>query len=104
MSRYNYNTLTEALDDLKKRGYTVDFGLRPYCLECLRLQLELGAGEFEVDEVHQFKRDGSPSNSSAVYAVSSDKGIKGVLVDMRGLCVDSVTPEMALKLGTNHLR
>ncbi|PRY13795.1 hypothetical protein CLV24_105165 [Pontibacter ummariensis] len=104
MSKYNYDTLSEALEDLKERGYTADFGLRPYCLECLRLQLELGAGEFEVDEVHQFKDARRPAQvSSAVYAISSNKGIKGVLVDTRGVCADSVIPEMALKLGKSHL-
>lgn len=96
MSRYNHLTLTEALDDLKKRGYTVDFLLRPYCLECL--QLELGAGEFEVDEAHRFERAGNSKGSSTVYAISSDRGLKGVLVDIRGTCVDSVIPEMACKL------
>lgn len=104
MSRYTYNTIMEALDDLKERGYTVDFSLRPYCIECFRLQLELGAGEFSVDEVHQFRGAGNLASRPAVYAISSDKGVKGVLVDMRGTCVDSVTPEMALKLSTDDLR
>lgn len=55
MSKYHYDTMVEALNDLTKRGYTEDYNLRPYCLECLRLQLELGAGEFEIDEVHRFE-------------------------------------------------
>lgn len=97
-NRKNFDTLIEALNDLKNRGYTKDFDLRPYCLECPRLQLELGAKEFEVDEMHRFGGTGESDNDTVVYAISSEKGIKGVLVDACGACADSVVPEMARKL------
>ena len=95
---YNYDTVVEALSDLRKRGYTEDFSLRPYCLECPRLQLELGAREFKIDEVHRFEGASSPDDSTVVYAISSERGVKGVLVDAYGKCADSVVPEMAYKL------
>ncbi|TXK45866.1 phosphoribosylpyrophosphate synthetase [Pontibacter qinzhouensis] len=98
MSKYNYDTVVEALDDLRKRGYTEGFSLRPYCLECPQLQLELGAREFKIDEVHRFEDASSPDDSSVVYAISSDRGMKGVLVDAYGTYADSVTSEMAYKL------
>ena len=98
MSRYNYDTIAEALVALKKRGYTEDFHLRPYCLECPRLQLELGAGEFEIDETHRFEGVNNPDDNTVVYAISSDRGLKGMLVDAYGTFAHSVTPEMALKL------
>ena len=94
MSRYNYETITQALGDLKKIGYAEDFNLRRYCLECPRLQLELGAGQFGIDETHRFEGVSSPDDNVVVYAISSDKG---VLVDAYGNA-DSVTPEMARKL------
>ncbi|WP_299761294.1 phosphoribosylpyrophosphate synthetase [uncultured Pontibacter sp.] len=98
MPKYHYITVSEALNDLKSRGYAEDFNLRPYCLECPRLQLELGAGEFAVDEVYRFEGPSDPADNAVVYAVSSDKGVKGVLVDAYGTYADSVTPEMARKL------
>ena len=102
MREYNYDTMVEALQSLKQRGYVEDFNLRPYCLECPRLQLELGAGEFEVDEVHRFEGASSPDDNSVVYAISSDQGVKGVLVDAYGTYADSVTPEMAQKLKIDY--
>lgn len=37
----NYGALSEALSDLKKRGYKEDFNLNPHYLECVSMQLEL---------------------------------------------------------------
>ena len=41
MAQPSYDSLSEALDDLKKRGYTEDFNLKANCVACPRLQLEL---------------------------------------------------------------
>lgn len=44
---YNYNTLSEAVNDLQKRGYTHDF-LIPKdkeCIHCLARSLELSPEE-----------------------------------------------------------
>ena len=30
----NYDTLSEAINDLQGNGYTYDFNLKPECLEC----------------------------------------------------------------------
>lgn len=102
MREHNCDIMVEALQGLKQRGYEEDFNLRPYCLECPRLQLELGAGEFEVDEVHRFEGASNPSDNSVIYAISSDHGVKGVLVDVYGTYADSVTPEMAQKLKIDY--
>lgn len=102
MNKYHYETIVEALHDLKKRGYVEDFNLRPYCLECPRLQLELGAGEFDINEVHRFEGASNPDDNSVVYAISSDQGVKGVLVDAYGTYANSVTPEMARKLKVDY--
>jgi hypothetical protein len=47
-----YDTLSEALDDLKKRGYIEDFNLHPHCLACTANKREFAPGEFKVVEVY----------------------------------------------------
>ena len=98
MKKYRYDTMVETLNNLRERGYTVDFNLLPTCLECPQLHLELKSEDFEIDEVHRFEGASNPGDNSVVYAVSSDKGVKGVLVDAYGVYADSITPDLARKL------
>jgi hypothetical protein len=98
MKDNNYDTLTEALNDLNKRGYTEDFNLKENCIVCSSKPLEIKPEEFDVDEVHRFEGMSNPDDSSVVYAISSSHGVKGVLVDAYGAYAEAITPEMAQKL------
>lgn len=99
----NYQSLVDALEDLKLREYTYDFNLRPHCLECAALQLQLHPEDFEILEVYRFEGMSNPDDNSVVYAIKSRDGIKGVLVDAYGMYAESVTPEMAVKLNRGNL-
>lgn len=94
----NYANLIEAINDLKARGYNNDFNLKPHCLECTTLQLQLHPEDFEVKEVYRFDGDSSPDDNSVLYAIESDKGIKGILIDAYGTYAEAISPEMAAKL------
>ena len=52
-----FETLTEAINDLKARGYDLDFNLKEDCIECLHSRTQLSANEFEITETYHF--DGS---------------------------------------------
>jgi hypothetical protein len=93
-----YNTLSEALNDLKRRGYREDFNLKPHCLECASRSLELHPENFEVDEFHRFEGMSNPDDNSIVFAISSKDGIKGTLVDAYGMYSANLTDSMIKKL------
>ena len=97
----NFESLVDALDDLKKRGYQADFATQTVCLYCGDLDIRLDPEDFHVDEVYRFDGDSSPDNNSVLYAISSSSGVKGTLVDSYGAYSDSLTFEMAKKL-QNH--
>ena len=95
----NYINLVDALNDLKKRGYTNDFNLKPSCVECPSLQLKLHPNDFEIKETYRFEgQDSAPDDNSVLYAIESKEGTKGVLVDAYGTYAEAVSPAMALKL------
>jgi hypothetical protein len=93
-----FETLTEAMADLKSRGYTHDFNLRSDWIECQPLNLQLRPTEFHVDEVHRFEGMTNPADSSILMAIRSSTGVKGLLIDAYGAYADTISPEMAKRL------
>ena len=80
----NYQSLVDALDDLKKRGYEADFQPQSDCLYCSDLDLRLYEEEFHIDEVYRFEGDSNPIDNTIVYAFTSPTGVKGTVVDEIG--------------------
>ncbi len=94
----NYDTLSEAINDLQKNGYSYDFNLTPHCLECASLKLEIDPEAFEVDETFRFEGMSSTDDNSILYAISSKNGIKGLLVDAYGVYAENISEAMRKKL------
>ena len=94
----NYDTLSEAINDLQANGYTYDFNLKPECLECDSLKIEIQPEDFDVDETHRFEGMSSTDDNSVLYAISSKDGIKGILVDAYGVYAENISDAMRKKL------
>lgn len=97
-----YESLVDALADLKNRGYNLDFRKEPECIYCYVFDLWLTPEQFNVDEVHRFEEGSNPDDSSVVYAISSYSGMKGTLIDSYGVYAEHMTFEMAQKLEVNY--
>jgi len=97
-----YESLVDALADLKNRGYNIDFRKDPRWLYCYVFDLWITPEQFNVDEVYRFEHDSNPDDSAVVYAISSYSGIKGTLVDSYGVYAEHMTFEMAQKFEVNY--
>lgn len=95
---FSYDTLSEALTDLKKRGYTYDFNIECDRVECKHLELKLRPDEFEITEFYRFEGDSNPGDQEIVYAIESTDGVKGTLVDAYGIYSDEISADMISKL------
>lgn len=94
-----YETVTEAIDALRNRGYTADFNLLSDCLECLGNPIRLHPEDFEVDSYYRFEGMTDPSDAAIVYAISSEKyDLKGVLVNGYGVSSEPITAALLAKL------
>jgi hypothetical protein len=85
--RYSYDTLSEAVNDLIKRGYTTDFLLQEEkdCLLCASNSMELSSEDFTIDEVYRFEGMTDPADESIVFAISSEKhNVKGLVINSFG--------------------
>lgn len=94
----NYETLSKAINGLRKHGYDQDFNLHPEWLECETTGHCFAPAEFHVDEVHRFEGMTSPDDSSVLYAVSTSGGIKGLLVDAYGVYSNTLSSSMIAQL------
>lgn len=94
----NYDTLSEGINDLQANGYTYDFNLKPECLECASLKIEIQPEDFKVDEIYRFEGMSSTDDNSVLYAISSNNGIKDLLVDAYGVYAENISEAMRRKL------
>lgn len=94
-----YDTVTEALSDLKQRGFTTDFNLAFDSIRCKQTGVVLSPSEFEIVEHHRFEGDSNPSDEEVVYAIAARNGsMKGVLVSAFGMYSEPVDDALLSKL------
>ena len=86
MPMYQYQSPVNAINDLRKRGYTEDFNLEENCIVCNTNKFK--ADEFEIH----------PADESVVYGIESKNGLKGILVNGYGYSSESMGGEIARKL------
>ena len=97
---FAYETVSEAINGLKKRGFGVDFNLEENCIVCHADKFDVK--DFEIVEVYRFEGDSDPSDQAVVYAIESLNGMKGVLVSGYGISAEGMSAEMAKKLSVNR--
>ncbi len=96
-----YETLVEALNDLRARGYTYNFNIRPDCIHCSEADEILDPRQFDIVEVHRFEGMSSTDDSAVLYAIESHGGLKGVLVNAYGVYADPLSDAMIAKLAVH---
>ena len=95
----NYDTVVEALEGLKSRGYTLDFNIAFDNIICRENNICLNPNEFEITEVHRFEGSTNPDDEDIVYAIESKDGsIKGSITSAYGMYADTLSSEMIQKL------
>ncbi|MBK9938737.1 MAG: hypothetical protein IPP02_10180 [Chitinophagaceae bacterium] len=96
-----YDTVSEAVNGLKKRNFNVDFNLEENCLVCHGDKFNVN--DFEIVEVYRFEGNSDPSDAAVVYAIESVNGMKGILVSGYGISAEGMSAEMAKKLSIQKL-
>lgn len=91
-------SLSDALSELRGKGYEADFSTESFCLYCSDLDMRLNPEAFHIDEAFRFEGDSGPGDDARLYAISSPLGVKGVLVDTDGTGARHLNVEMAKKL------
>ncbi len=99
---FTYDTVSAAVQGLKKRGYATDFNLRENCIICQGDKFD--PDDFEIVEIYRFEGNSDPADEAVVYAIESKNGVRGVLVNGYGPSSDTLNADMARKLHVNRDR
>jgi hypothetical protein len=97
-----YDSLVTALEGLKSRGFTEEFSIIGGYIECGELNLRLYPDDFEVKEVFRFEGMSNPDDSTVLYAIESDDGVKGTFVVPYGAYVDGDAAQFIRSLRTKQ--
>lgn len=87
----HYASPSEALEALRKQGFSIDFNI-PENRYLLKYD------ELEIVDVYRYEGDSDPGDEATVYALQAQSGIKGVLVSGYGMSEDSFTTTLLRKL------
>ena len=98
----NYDTLVEAIQDLKKAGYTYDFNLMDNSISCADITTTFGPDDFNVTQIHRFEGMSNPSDSSILYVIETLTGVKGLLVGSYGAYSGEISQELLDKLNMKY--
>ncbi len=105
MKRKSYDTVTEAMSDLKLLGYTKDFSIMSEQdrLLCNRTSVALSPEDFEIDHFYRFEGNSDPGDGMIVYAISSNcSDIKGIVVNAYGMYTDNASSAIVKKLQIHY--
>lgn len=101
----DYGTLSQAINKLKlEEGYEFDFNLLDEKIEIKGEDESYHINEFNVDKVLRFEGPSNPDDNAILYAITTDNGRKGVLVDGYGVYGGQVSKAMLDKLNLKSHR
>lgn len=84
MTNHVYKTMAEAVDELRRRGFTTEFAVNNENGQVTAGDETFTSDELTIVEHHRFEGMSDPDDSSVVYALEAPNGLKGVLVDAYG--------------------
>lgn len=79
-----YKTMNEAIQDLKKRGFTSNFEFLDKAFRALESGKTFKAGDLTIVEHHRFEGASDPDDLSVLYAIEAQDGTQGTIADAFG--------------------
>ncbi len=92
----HYETVSEAINQLRQQGFTTDFNLEKNCLVCH--PETFNPDDFEIVDIYRYEGNTDPADEATVYAIESKTGLKGILVTGYGTSIDNMSAEILDKL------
>lgn len=83
-SENRMNTLSEIIEFLRNKGYYEDFEMEKEGFTAKNSGILLSPEHIKIRKIFRFEGDSNPGDMSVLYAMETDDGVKGILVDAFG--------------------
>ena len=100
--QFHYATITEALEQLRAQGFTLDFTIEQNNFKTGNAQY--AADDFEIIDLYRYEGETDPGDETTVYALASAAGVKGTLVAAYGAGEDEAAEETLKRLHYKYQR
>lgn len=77
-------TMTGCMNKLQADGYTENFVAKERGLEAPSTKALYTSDKVKIDNFYRFEGESDPADSAIVYAITTNDGLKGMLVDSYG--------------------
>jgi len=98
----HFTTLTEAMENLRERGYPYEFSPHDNYLTISGTDIKVEGDEFMVDEFHRFEGVSDPGDEMTLYAITTKTGKKGLFVSAQGTYSNEVSSELMAKFNVGE--
>src|SRR5699024_6534592 len=93
-----YTSLSVAIEDLKKKGFTEDFNLIAEGLESKSLKKQWKAGDLEEVKHYRFEGKSNPGDNTILYLIETTDNRKAMYVDVDGSAYGNISSDRIKKL------
>ena len=97
-----YTSLSEAITELQKEGFTADFNLCDAGVEHKHKKIIHPASALNVVRYYRFEGDSNPEDNTVLYLIETTSGEKGLLLDAYGAYSGNVPDELMEMLKINR--
>ena len=84
MNPHEYASEIDAINDLRRSGFSADWEFRDNALWDSVSGRRFRPGELTIVEHHRFEGASDPEDMAVVYAIESEDGARGIVVDAFG--------------------
>ncbi len=101
-SNTNMDTLSERMTELKEKGYREEFKISGNSLRTNDGTHSYSPKQIRINEHFRFEGESDPADMTVLYAIETDSGIKGLLIDAFGVYSDPEDSAFMQKIRELH--
>ena len=91
-------TVADTIEDLNRRGFTGHFGVTADGLREFGTGVTFRATALRICECFRLEADSDPGETAIVYAIETETGVRGTLIDAFGLYADPAISEFMMRV------
>ena len=98
MEKINMDSLVTVLASVEKMGFTTQFEVKSMLLRSLKTNSTFAPDQIKITHFFRFEGESNSDDSAIMYAIESNTGEKGTLVDGYGATADSAIANFIRKV------